>query len=198
MLHESDLQADPIRQFARWFHDAIEAKIPLAEGMTLATADGGGRPSARVVLLKDFDERGFTFYTNFRSRKAAELDINPHAALCFWWGALERQVRIEGEVARVDDAESDAYFATRPRGSQIGAWASPQSRAIESREVLEENAHSLIEQYAGKVVPRPAHWGGYRLVPRVLEFWQNRDDRLHDRFRYDRLEEEWKITRLGP
>jgi pyridoxamine 5'-phosphate oxidase len=198
MLHEAELLSDPIRQFAHWFHDAIEAKIPLAEGMTLATVDGEGRPSARVVLLKDFDERGFTFYTNYQSRKAIELDGNPHAALCFWWGPLERQVRIEGEVERVAEEESDAYFATRPRGSQIGAWASPQSSPIESRQALEAAAFALIEKYAGKDVPRPPHWGGYRLHPRALEFWQNRDDRLHDRFRYERTADGWTITRLGP
>jgi pyridoxamine 5'-phosphate oxidase len=198
MLREAELHPDPIRQFAHWFRDAIEAKIPLAEGMTLATVDDEGRPSARVVLLKDFDERGFTFYTNYRSRKAIELDRNPHAALCFWWGPLERQVRIEGRVERVAEGESDAYFATRPRGSQIGAWASPQSSPIESREELETTAFALIEEYAGKDVPRPPHWGGYRLHPSALEFWQNRDDRLHDRFRYERIKDGWKITRLGP
>ena len=198
MLHEAELHPDPMRQFAQWFHAAIEAKIPLAEGMTLATVDGEGRPSARVILLKDFDERGFTFYTNYRSRKAIELDRNHHAALCFWWSKLERQIRIEGEVERVPEEESDAYFATRPRGSQIGAWASPQSKPIESRQSLEAGAHALIEKYAGKDVPRPPHWGGYRLLPRALEFWQNRDDRLHDRFRYERTADGWEITRLGP
>lgn len=197
-LHEADLHTDPIHQFGRWFHDAIEAKAALPEAVTLATADRDGRPSARVVLLKDFDEHGFVFFTNYESRKARDLEANPRAALCFWWPALERQVRIEGSVTRVEEKESDAYFSTRPRGSQIGAWASEQSSVIESRRLLEERAADLSARWIESSVPRPPHWGGFRLLPESVEFWQNRDDRLHDRFRYVRAGARWKIERLAP
>ena len=197
-LHETDLRPDPIDQFARWFQDAVAAKLTLPEAFTLATASADGAPSARVVLLKDFDAHGFVFFTNYQSRKARDLDANPRAALCFWWPALERQVRIEGSVTRVPDDESDAYFSTRPRGSQIGAWASDQSSVIESRRILEERAGELSARWIDSSVPRPAHWGGFRLLPETLEFWQNRDDRLHDRFRYVRDGERWTIQRLAP
>lgn len=197
-VNESTLDRDPIQQFARWFHDAVDAKLTLPEAMTLATADRGGRPSARVVLLKDFDEHGFVFFTNFESRKARELTANPQAALCFWWPALERQVRIEGRVARVPDPESDAYFSTRPRGSQIGAWASAQSEVIESRRILEERATELSARWIESSVPRPPYWGGFRLAADTIEFWQNRDDRLHDRFRYSRMGDGWRVERLAP
>lgn len=198
-LRRDDLQPDPVRQFARWYHDAMEARLPLPDGMTLATVDEHGRPSSRVVLLKSFDESGFVFYTNYRSRKALELAGNPAAALCFWWPSLDRQVRIEGSVARVTEAESDAYFATRPRGSQIGAWASDQSRVVDDdRSTLEDRARELEQRWRGQDIPRPPQWGGFRLRHEAFEFWQNRDDRLHDRFRYTRWGEEWRIERLAP
>ncbi len=197
-LHESALDRDPVRQFARWFHEAVDAKVALPEATTLATADREGRPSARVVLLKDFDEHGFVFFTNYESRKARDLGANPRAALCFWWPALERQVRIEGSVTRVTGPESDAYFSTRPRGSQIGAWASAQSEVIESRRVLEERAAELSARWVESSVPRPPHWGGFRLAAETIEFWQNRDDRLHDRFRYSRRGGSWVLARLAP
>ena len=197
-LAESNLDPDPFLQFAHWFREAIEAGIPLAEAMTLATADADGRPAARVVLLKGFDDDGFLFFTNYESRKSRELDANPRAALCFWWPVLQRQVRIEGDVLRLSSGESDAYFATRPRGSQLGAWASPQSEVIPGRQVLEETMVELIGRWADAPIPRPPHWGGYRLNARSIEFWQNRDDRLHDRFRYTRVDRAWRIDRLAP
>lgn len=197
-LRRADLQPDPVRQFARWYDDAMEAGIPLAEGMTLATVDERGRPSARIVLLKSFDESGFAFYTNYLSRKARELDGNPAAALCFWWPKLDRQVRIEGSVTRVTVAESDAYFATRPRGSQIGAWASDQSSVVADRSSLEDRARAIEQRWRGQDIPRPAHWGGFRLRHESVEFWENREDRLHDRFLYTRAGEEWLIERLAP
>lgn len=197
-LAETNLDPDPFLQFAGWFREAIEAEIPLAEAMTLATADSDGRPSARVVLLKGFDDDGFLFFTNYESRKSRELAENPRAALCFWWPVLQRQVRIEGDVLRLSSGESEAYFATRPRGSQLGAWASPQSEVIPGRQVLEETMVELIGRWADAPIPRPPHWGGYRLNARSIEFWQNRDDRLHDRFRYTRVDRAWRIDRLAP
>ena len=197
-LHERTLESDPVRQFALWYREAADANLTLPEALTLATADADGKPSARIVLLKDFDEDGFVFYTKYESRTARELDVNPRAALCFWWPALERQVRIEGGVTRVGDAESDTYFSTRPRGSQIGAWASEQSRVIESRTILEERAAELTARWIESSVPRPRHWGGFRLRAESIEFWQNRDDRLHDRFRYVRDGGGWRIERLAP
>jgi pyridoxamine 5'-phosphate oxidase len=197
-LGADDLQPDPVDQFARWFRDAVDAKLTLPEAFTLATAGRDGAPSARVVLLKDFDAQGFVFFTNYESRKARDLEANPRAALCFWWPALERQVRIEGSVARVPEDESDAYFSTRPRGSQIGAWASEQSSVIEGRRILEQRAEELSARWIESSIPRPAHWGGFRLLPQSIEFWQNRDDRLHDRFRYVRDGERWRIERLAP
>jgi pyridoxamine 5'-phosphate oxidase len=166
--------------------------------MTLATATPDGRPSARVVLLKGFDERGFVFYTNYEGRKSRELEANPRAALLFYWGELERQVRVEGRVSRVPDRESDAYFAGRPRGSQLGAWASEQSRPVRDRGALERRLRELEGEYEGREVPRPAFWGGYRVVPETMEFWQGRENRLHDRLRYRRAEGGWKIERLQP
>ncbi|MGH9459065.1 MAG: pyridoxamine 5'-phosphate oxidase [Thermoanaerobaculia bacterium] len=197
-LRVEDLHPDPVRQFERWFHDAVEAKHLLPEGMTLATADRNGQPSARVVLLKGFDEHGFVFFTNYRSRKCRDLEENPRAALCFWWPLVARQVRIEGTTAPTSAAESDAYFATRPRGSQIGAWASDQSSTIGDRAILEERAEEIARRWEGQPIPRPAHWGGWRLVPEAFEFWENRDDRLHDRFRYTRVPDGWLIDRLAP
>ena len=166
--------------------------------MTLATATPDGKPSARVVLLKGFDEHGFVFYTNYEGRKARELELNPNCSLVFYWGELERQVRIEGRTVRVSDEESDAYFDSRPRGSRLGAWASEQSRPVESRAKLEECLKELEEEYEGREVPRPPFWGGYRVEPERMEFWQGRENRLHDRLLYTRSDEGWEITRLQP
>jgi pyridoxamine 5'-phosphate oxidase len=200
-LTEADLLDDPLALFARWYaeaRDAQEAHAPQVDAMTLATATPDGRPSARTVLLKGVD-RGFTFFTNYESRKGRELDANPHAALVWLWAPLERQVRAAGPVERLSAAESDAYFATRPRGSQLGAWASQQSRPLADRAQLAERWAQLDARYADEPVPRPPHWGGWRLVPREIEFWQGRADRLHDRFAYVRAADGgWSRTRLAP
>jgi pyridoxamine 5'-phosphate oxidase len=197
-LTEADADENPIVQFNRWFDDAVAADLLHPNAMTLATVDEGGRPSARVVLLKGVDERGFVFFTNYDSRKGRELAANPIAALVFYWAALERQVRVDGTVAMVTDEESDEYFATRPYGSQIGAWASEQSAVIASREVLEARARELEARYADGNVPRPARWGGYRVAPVAIEFWQGRPNRLHDRLRYRLEGGAWTRDRLSP
>ncbi len=198
-LDERTVEHEPIKQFRDWFDDALVSGSRLPESMTLATATKDGQPSARVVLLKDVDERGFVFYTNYRSAKAKELDENPRAALVFYWLGLDRQVRVEGTVERVSDEESDEYFKTRPRESQIGALASPQSEVIHSREVLEKNFRDLDELYRDRSIDRPAHWGGYRLKPERVEFWQNRASRLHDRILYEQQSDgSWTISRLAP
>lgn len=202
MLHglsETDIDADPFIQFRAWFDQAVAAGLEEPNAMTLATATREGRPSARMVLLKEFDTRGFVFYTNHESRKAGELAQNPHAALVFFWVGLERQVRIEGRIEQVAPHESDAYFESRPLGSQLGAWASHQSQVIPDRETLERRAEALSARYAGQRVPRPPFWGGYRVIPDTVEFWQGRPSRLHDRLRYRRLEgDRWLIERLAP
>ena len=196
---EADADPDPFRQFARWFEQASDAGIMEPNAMTLATATPDGVPSARMVLLKGVDERGFAFYTNYESRKGGELAANPQAALVFFWVELSRQVRIEGSVTPVSPEESDAYFHSRPRGSQIGSAASHQSRVIAGREPLERHAAELEAEYAGAEIPRPAFWGGYRLAPTLIEFWQGRPNRLHDRLRYRRLQDGgWLIERLSP
>jgi pyridoxamine 5'-phosphate oxidase len=198
-LDEKTVARDPITQFQQWFDDAIAAGIPLAEATTLATASKQGKPSARLVLLKQVDHRGFVFFTNFKSAKARDLDTNPFAALVFYWPLLGRQVRIEGPVERTSAAESDAYFKSRPRESQIGALASPQSEKISSREVLQQRVEELEKLYKDRVVERPAHWGGYRLEPERIEFWKGRVGRLHDRILYERQTDgSWTIIRLAP
>ena len=198
-LKESDADPDPIEQFRRWFDEALAADLHEPNAVTVATATPEGRPSARIVLLKGFDERGFVFYTNYEGRKSGELETNPYAALVFYWGELERQVRIEGRVYRVSEEESDAYFAGRPRGSQLGAWVSEQSRPVEGRSALEGRLRALEAEYEGREVPRPPFWGGYRVEPDVIEFWQGRENRLHDRLRYRRSDDEgWRRERLQP
>lgn len=199
ILDESKVPSNPIDLFRRWFNEAIASGSRLPDSMTLATATRDGKPSARMVLLKGVENDGFVFYTNYKSRKAQELDDNPRAALVLYWTQLDRQVRIEGSVERTSTAESDEYFQTRPRESQLGALASPQSEVIESRNVLEETFRRLDEQYRDQPVERPAHWGGYRLKPELIEFWQNREGRLHDRILYQRQADgSWIIQRLAP
>jgi len=198
-LSEKDLARDPFRQFEKWFQEAEAAKIPEPNAMTVATAGRDGRPAARTMLLKGLDGRGFVFYTNFDSRKGRELEANPRAALLFPWIALERQVAAEGPVVRVAREEAEAYFHSRPRLSQLAAWASPQSAIISGRAVLDEAMKMLEKKYAGAEVPLPPHWGGFRLIPETVEFWQGRRSRLHDRLRYRREKNgEWLVERLAP
>lgn len=197
-LPELQAAPDPLALFSAWFTAARRAGIYLPETMALATATGEGTPSVRMVLLKSFDARGFVFYTNYESRKALELEANPHGALCFHWAVLQRQVRIEGEVSRITEEESRAYFHTRPRGSQLGAWASHQSAAVESRKVIETRFREYERQFQGGDVPLPPFWGGYRVAAESLEFWQGRLNRLHDRLRYTREGEGWRVERLYP
>jgi pyridoxamine 5'-phosphate oxidase len=198
-LDEMTVDRVPLTLFQRWLDEAKATGMHLPEAMTLATSTPDGKPSARLVLLKQADDRGFVFFTNYQSRKARELDSNAHAALVFYWPQLERQVRVEGKVERVPVTESDAYFKTRPRESQIGAAASPQSEAIGSREELQEKVDELEKFYEGREVERPEHWGGYRLRPERIEFWKGRPGRLHDRISYARQADgTWTITRLAP
>jgi pyridoxamine 5'-phosphate oxidase len=197
-LDENLIDRDPIRQFQNWLDEAIAAKIPLAEAMTLATATPDGRPSARMVLLKQVDHDGFVFFTNYRSAKAIQLDANPYAALVFYWNQLERQVRVEGRVVRTSIEESREYFQTRPRESQIGAWASAQSEVIAGRDVLEQRAKELEGLYCDREVGCPEYWGGYRVKPERIEFWKGRVGRLHDRILYQRDAGGWSIARLAP
>ena len=198
MLDERSLDPDPIRQFRAWLAEAVAAGVRNADAMVVATATDDARPSARFVLLKGVDARGFVFYTNIESRKADELATNPRAALVFYWEALGRQVRIEGSVRTVPQEEAARYFATRPRESQLGAWASPQSRVIPARETLETRLLALEELYPGDEVPLPTCWGGYCVSPDVVEFWEHRKSRLHDRIRFVRDGDAWRVERLAP
>lgn len=198
-LSRTELETDPLKQFQQWFEDAIATGLPEPNSMSLATVDPDGQPWLRTVLLKLYDSRGFVFYTNYESRKARQMDVNPRVALLFPWVALARQVKITGGAQRVPTAESLKYFATRPRGSQIGAWASPQSQVISSRSLLEGKVEEIKRKFAEGEVPLPSFWGGYRVVAETIEFWQGRENRLHDRFRYSRQADGgWTVERLAP
>ncbi|TDB66945.1 pyridoxamine 5'-phosphate oxidase [Arundinibacter roseus] len=199
-LSEEDILPDPLHQFRRWFDEALAAEIPEPNAMMLSTVNADNRPASRVVLLKELDAQGFVFYTNYSSKKGTDLALNPWAALTFFWVELERQIRIEGYAERVSEQDSDDYFAVRPRGSQIGAWVSEQSAGLASRTVLEEKQNFYEEKFAGIQVPRPPHWGGYRVIPTTIEFWQGRPSRLHDRIQYvwDAASETWTSGRLSP
>ncbi len=199
MLDELHTNADPILQFKKWFQEAMDAQIIEPYAMTISTVNSAHRPSSRVVLLRDVSEEGFSFYTNYLSRKGQDLAVNPFAAVNFFWPDLERQVRIEGKIVPLEAGISDAYFASRPRGSQIGAWSSPQSEIIDSRKVLEDAVENYIHQFEGKDVDRPQHWGGYCLIPDYIEFWQGRESRLHDRICYfQHSDGSWVRSRLAP
>lgn len=195
---ESDAHPDPFVQFGLWFDAAVAAELPEPNAMTLATATPDGIPSARIVLLKDFDDRGFVLFTNYESHKGQELEVNPQAALVFLWTELERQVRIQGIVEKISPEQSDGYYYSRPPGSRLGAWASNQSQVVADRGVLETRLAELQVQYPEGDIPRPPHWGGFRVIPNMIEFWQGRSSRLHDRLRYRKSETAWTIDRLSP
>jgi pyridoxamine-phosphate oxidase len=198
-LSENSTKGDPIKQFEQWFNEALEAKLHEPNAMTLSTATINGKPSARIVLLKGFHTGGFIFFTNYLSRKGKEIAKNPHGALTFFWGGLERQVRIEGTIEKVSKEESEKYFHSRPKGSQVGAVVSPQSQEIESRELLEQKWNELEAEYTDKEVPKPSYWGGYILNPQLVEFWQGRPSRMHDRILYKKTDKKtWKKVRLAP
>jgi pyridoxamine 5'-phosphate oxidase len=197
-LTEADADPDPIEQFRKWFDEALAADLHEPNAMTLATAAPDGRPSARVVLLKGYDERGFVFYTSYEGRKSRELEENPRCALVFYWSELERQIRIEGRAGRVSEEESDAYYGSRPRGSRLSAWVSAQSRPVEDRGALEKRLWELEAEYEGREIPRPPFWGGYRVEPEAIEFWQGRENRMHDRLLYRLSGGGWRMQRLQP
>lgn len=198
-LNEADVAADAMQQFDKWWQEAINSSIDEVNALTLATSSLSGKPSARIVLLKGFDENGFVFFTNYDSNKGQQLQDNPAACIVFFWKELERQIRIEGVIEKTSAEESDVYFLSRPTGSQIGAWASPQSRIISQRNILEENVKKYVEQFEVLPLVRPAHWGGFRLKPQTIEFWQGRTSRLHDRLLYSlQADGNWKIERLAP
>ncbi len=197
-LLETDIDSNPFRQFQLWFEQAVAANLTEPNAMTLATVTADGKPSARIVLLKAFDDRGLVFYTNYNSQKGVELQAQPFAALVFLWHDLERQVRIEGKIELVSEAEATAYFHSRPVNSQLGAWASAQSKAIADRAVLEDRLHQLEQEYLDRSIPKPPHWGGIRVIPQEFEFWQGRPSRLHDRLRYQLVDSIWQIARLAP
>lgn len=197
-LTESEVAGGPLDQFRRWFDEALAADLHEPNAMTVATVSPEGKPSARVVLLKQFDELGFVFHTNYEGRKGREIEGNPNVSLLFYWGELERQVRVEGTATRLSEEESDAYFESRPRGGHVGAWASRQSQPVEGREALEEEVRRVEAEYEGRPVPRPPFWGGFRVEPGSFEFWQGRESRLHDRLVYTREEGGWRVTRLQP
>ena len=198
-VSETDGEINPVKQFSKWWDDAVKSEIDEVNAATLATSSLQGKPSARIILLKGFDERGFVFFTNYESNKGKSLFINPQTTLVFFWKELQRQVRIEGIAGKVSDDESDEYFSSRPEGSKIGAWASPQSQVIKDRSELEKNVKKLEQQYSNKNIPRPSFWGGFRICPESVEFWQGRPNRLHDRILYTlQKNNSWKIERLAP
>jgi pyridoxamine 5'-phosphate oxidase len=198
-LDVSTVSKDPIEQFGVWFNEALEAQVAEPNAMTLSTVNADGKPSARIVLLKGIEQRKLLFYTNYQSRKGKELEVNPACALTFFWPDLERQVRIEGIVERVDAKSSEAYFQSRPRNSQIGAWASPQSSPIKSRQILEERASQVDKKFEGvTALPKPHQWGGYGVEPYLIEFWQGRPSRLHDRLEFTKIDGVWRVNRLAP
>ena len=197
-LDINDVASSPFHQFEKWWDEAVASSIDEVNAMTLATISEDGKPSARIVLLKGFDENGFVFFTNYQSNKGKALHANPFASLVFFWKELERQVRIEGSCVRVSEEESDVYFQSRPLGSRLGAWASPQSEVISNRSVIEKELEVVATRFAEGTVPRPAHWGGYRVIPASVEFWQGRPSRLHDRIQYKKTGKNWNIVRLAP